>query len=448
MASPLNFTKENIDAIPIPDKRAEYADAGGRSSVNGLLLRVTPTGTKTFCVLKRIKGGKLERFTLGRFPALTIENARRKAVEVLSTVASGENPAEVLRRIRGERTFSEMFDLYLTNHAKPHKRSWEQDEQRFNLYVKDAIGNKKLSQIERRDVRTLHEKLTKAGTKTTANRVLSLISSVYSKAIEWEHATTNPATGIKPNKEKSRDRFLQSDELPRFFASLAAEHNENMRDFFLLALLTGARRSNVLAMQWADVSLERAEWRIKLTKNGDPQVVALSPEAVRILLARKEHATSAFVFPSNSAPGHLVEPKNAWRRILDRDELNQLIKRITEAGFVFDIPEAEPLATGLKRARKQADELKVDRANARLGDLRIHDLRRTLGSWQAAAGASLSIIGKSLNHRSTATTAIYARLNIDPVRESVNRATEAMLATLQGNFDQQNVIEPEAQSKE
>ena len=60
-------------------------------------------------------------------------------------------------------------------------------------------------------------------------------------------------------------------------------------------------------------------------------------------------------------------------------------------------------------------------------DLRIHDLRRTLGSWQAKTGASMAIIGKSLNHKTHQATAIYARLDLDPVRQSVNTATAAMM---------------------
>jgi integrase len=82
----------------------------------------------------------------------------------------------------------------------------------------------------------------------------------------------------------------------------------------------------------------------------------------------------------------------------------------------------------LSRARKEAAKAKIDVSTLRMADLRIHDLRRTLGSWQARTGASLSIIGKSLNHKSVQTTAIYARLDTDPVRESVERATSAMLA--------------------
>ena len=88
-------------------------------------------------------------------------------------------------------------------------------------------------------------------------------------------------------------------------------------------------------------------------------------------------------FPVRAGPGHLAEPKKGWQRIL---------------------------------------------ARAAIADLRIHDLRRTLGSWQAKQGASLAIIGKSLSHKNQNTTAIYARLDLDPVRDSVNTATTAMMA--------------------
>ena len=192
---------------------------------------------------------------------------------------------------------------------------------------------------------------------------------------------TNPAQGIKKFYENTRDRFLQSDELPAFFKSLAEEQNDTLRDYFLISLLTGARRSNVQEMQWSQIHLERGEWRIPITKNGDSQTVTLTHEVVEILRARQGTNTT-WVFPGTGVTGHLVEPKKSWKRVLER---------------------------------------------AGIANLRIHDLRRTLGSWQAKTGASLVIVGKSLNHKSPSTTAIYARLDLDPVRESVDRATGAML---------------------
>lgn len=280
----------------------------------------------------------------------------------------------------------------MERHAKVNKRSWVQDQQRFNAHLKVELGAKNFSKIEKRDIRVIHERLTKVGKWTIANQVLALVSIIFAKAIEWEYATDNPASGIKLNKEKSRDRFLQSDELSRFFESLAAEQSATMRDFFLLTPLTGARRVNVSAMRWAEVSLERAEWRIERTKNGDSQTVALSPEATKILTTRKLSASSSYVFPAKRKSGYLTEPKDAWRRILDRDELTQRAKQIGSTGLPFDVDPTEPLARSLKRARELAKNLDINPDLARMRDLHIHDLRRTLGSWHAAAGASLSII--------------------------------------------------------
>ncbi len=113
----------------------------------------------------------------------------------------------------------------------------------------------------------------------------------------------------------------------------------------------------------------------------------LAPQALSFLKERYKNKNCNWVFPSpSSKSGHIEEPKKAWKNLLERAEIE---------------------------------------------DLRIHDLRRTLGSWQAATGANSFIIGKSLGHKTQHATAIYARLNMDPVRESVNRATDAMFATME-----------------
>ncbi|MDP2824712.1 MAG: site-specific integrase [Sulfuritalea sp.] len=259
----------------------------------------------------------------------------------------------------------------------------------------------------------------------------ALVSSIYGLASEDGLVTSNPATGVTRYGETSRDRFLQADELPRFFAAVGQEPNDIIRHFFLLSLLTGARRANVMAMRWNQINLDEGIWRIPDTKNGTPQNVTLSPEAAAILATRKETADGAFVFPGDGKSGHLIEPKKGWDRIFDRDELTQLMARIRAAGGAFVVQEYEHLAGALKRARATAKRLKLDTEGTRIDDpdpLRIHDLRRTLGSWQAKQGASLAIIGKSLNHKSQQATAIYARLDLDPVRASVNQATAAMMA--------------------
>lgn len=153
----------------------------------------------------------------------------------------------------------------------------------------------------------------------------------------------------------------------------------------MLALLTGARSGNLKAMRWQDLDLDNATWRIPKTKNGEAQTVTLVTDAVSTLKERKKQCVvdAIWVFPGSGKTGHLVEPKKAWIKVLADAGLNE--------------------------------------------HLRIHDLRRTLGSYQARQGASLSIIGKSLGHKSQQATAIYARLDLDPVRQSVEQATAEIL---------------------
>ena len=110
---------------------------------------------------------------------------------------------------------------------------------------------------------------------------------MFSKAVDWQWLSINPVSKIKMFQEKSRERFLQEEELPRFFKALNAEPNQDFADVFRLCLFTGARRSNVLAMQWQDIQVEKTEWEIPETKNGESHLVPLLPQALEILTGRR-----------------------------------------------------------------------------------------------------------------------------------------------------------------
>jgi len=376
--SKFNFTKAAIEALVEPEKGWKYFYD---LKVQGLGIGVGSTGKKSFILYRKING-KPERITLGRYPDLSIERARGKASELNADIAEGKNPIDRLRAAKQEITLGDLFQEYMERRAGFNRRP-DKPKATYRLYLSDW-NNRKLSAITHEEVDRLHKKIGRNKGQVTANITLKLLHVMFNKAInEWRiWKGENPAHGIAKFPEQSRDRFLQSDELPRFFQAVADEENETIRDYVLLSLLTGARRSNVLAMRWQDINFARAEWRISMTKNGTPQTVPLSLEATEILKIRKPFNDDTFVFPSSGRSGHLEEPKKGWKRILDR---------------------------------------------AGIEDLRLHDLRRTLGSWQAKTGASLVIIGKSLNHKSQNTTAIYARLDLDPVRDSINKATSAML---------------------
>jgi len=387
------------------------------TTTNHLTLRVSHVGTKAFVLYRKIDG-VAERITLGRYPAMSIIQARQMVAQHNGSIAVGQNPAEQKRSLRQESTLGEVFKRYIVEYAKPHKKSWEIDEQRYNVHLVHW-QNKKLSAIKKQHVQKLlvyiadnqrmiegidkanRRKVKKIGGKGASNQILRLLRKVFNLAIDWGWDGDNPCSRIKEYKSKSRDRFLEGDELPKFFEALAEETNTVARDYILASLLTGARRENVLSMRWDQVNLERGEWFIPETKNGESQRVPLISAMHDLLKDRKaECGDGQWVFPSHGATGHLTNPDKAWKRILSR---------------------------------------------AGIDDLRgtwLHDLRRSMGSWQANTGASLSVIGKSLNHKNVNTTAIYARLAMDPVRESMEKAAGAMFEA--GGIKKDNVVNMEA----
>ncbi|MFT4718108.1 MAG: integrase [Rickettsiales bacterium] len=380
-----NFTKSFILSLPPAKqgKRDYYKD----NKVNSLEIMVTDKGSKSFKVTKK-KDGRIIRVTLGKHPDLSIENARKKAHEVNAQIADGINPNEEKGKLNQEITFGVLFKEFIERYAKKQKKTWQDDERDINRLCSHWF-KKRISTITNQDIRAFHEKLGNDA-PYMANRMLAKIKVIYNKAIEWGYSGNNPANNIKKFKEESRDRFIQPDELPRFFESLSQEENAIARDYIYLSLYTGARQSNVLAMKWEQIDFESKKWRIPKTKNGDPQTIPLMKESMEILNKRREDnkkldlpdSQKQWVLPSfKSRVGHLTEPKKAWARILQK---------------------------------------------AQIKNLRMHDIRRTLGSYQAISGASNNIIGKTLGQKSQSTTAIYARMNLDPVQESMEKAVGLM----------------------
>jgi integrase len=398
--SSINFTKALIDKLPSPEKGWTYYRDDKTPSLN---IGVGSTGIKTFFLYKRINN-KPERIKIGRYPETTIEQARNKAMELHGQIAKGKNPAELKRGKRDEMTLQELFGLYIERYAKPHGLKTLPDIlANFDCYLgkldtprkkhgrervkpEGAVdwSKRKISAITHQAVSKLHHDIgTKTGT-TIANRVVELLRAVFNRCSRLKLIDMpNPAEGIELFSEVKRDRFLQGDEITRFFAALASETEQN-RDFFLLALLTGARKTNVLSMRWEDISLDQGRWRVpgEVSKNGQPMVIPITQAALEILKRRKQAAISDFVFPGAGRTGHMTSPKRAWQSIVENSEIE---------------------------------------------NIRPHDLRRSLGSWMVNTGASIAIIGGALGHKDAKSTEIYARLATDPVKDAMQKAQDAML---------------------
>jgi integrase len=368
------FTQKIIVSLHAQDKPYIVRD----DEIRGLVVKIYPTGAKTFFLNVKV-GRTSEMFKLGVFPDLNVAQVREKAKKTRGDLAQGKNPkAEKREGI----TVGEFFEVYMERHGDL-KKSKANDKNSFNKYLK-PWSTQPLQGISRSKVELLHRNVGK-DMPVQANRVLALLSTMFSKAMVWGYFKgENPCRGIKKFREISRDRFLSGEELGRFFDALEIAENPDFRDFILLCLLSGARKANVLSMRWKDIDFERSVWKIpgEVSKNGEPMQIPLLADALEILKRRRAGTSSVFVLEGPGKKGHYMEPKRAWGTLLKR---------------------------------------------AKLENLRIHDLRRSMGSWMTIQGASLPIVGKALGHKTSQATSIYARLNLDPVRIAMEKAAEGML---------------------
>ena len=375
----LRLTQAGIANI-IPPARGHtyYRDVDHRY----LQLRVTAAGSLSYYLIRKVRG-KTHFVRLGTFPDMTVTEARQACDTGSADLLKGK---ETVRREAADKmTFAELFSKYLEGHAKPHKRTWPEDVRQFDLYLK-PWHSKPAKSIDREAVHTLHGRMGKRRGHYMANRTLALIKTAYNYGIDHCGLEANPAIRIKHFQETSCTRWLSGPELKKLFDVLDAESTlQPWPDFVRLALLTGARRANVEAMKWADMDLDGQVWTVPAaeSKNKEELLILLTDAAAAILTRRKDDAEDGpYVFPSRGKTGHITEPKRAWGDIRDR---------------------------------------------AGLDGVKIHDLRRTLGSWLAKTGSSLLTIGTVLGHKQQSVTAIYARLADTDTREALERATAAMI---------------------
>lgn len=422
-----NFTQDNLKKITPPTfGRVTYKD----TKEKGLILIASYGGSKTFYYYKKIKG-KPYRLKIGAFPDLSVGEARDAATELKNKIAKGANPAEDKNKLSNEMTLKQLFDKYIEEYAKHNTKTWQRDIVEMDNKAKH-LYNQKISSITKDVIQKLFNQITEKSGKIAANRFIAKIQGLFNKAInDWGWQGVNPAKGITKHKSKSRDRYLTKEEMPHFFEALNEEENIKVRDYIWLSLLTGARKDNVLSLKWQDVSFQNKSLYLPDTKNDTSQVIPLVPEAIEILKRRFDNkSASPWVFPSKtSSTGHLQEPKKVWNRVRQSATIriwlgDKDLKKFIESAR-SDLPEGystqKLYAEIVKKAKKCGVELPIG-----LMDLWLHDLRRSLGSWMAHSGASQYIIGKSLNHKSPKSTEVYARLSIDPVRDSMSEAVRMM----------------------
>jgi len=432
----ITFTPEWVQSLPVPvTGRSYYKD----TDLSDLALYTTSKGAKTFFIRKRVKG-RDERIIIGSAKIFSIEKARTKAREIAEQIAEGLDPvAEKRKQLFNQITLRIHCRDYIDMYSKKHKKTWAHDQRDMDRFFSQWY-DRRLGDVSRFEVQKLYYKIAEENGPYQATRTIERLKTIYNKAIEWGWQGDNPARKIKTFREKSRERFIQPEEMPFLIQSLNDEPSETARDYFWMLLLTGARKTNMLTMRWDQINWQRQTWRIPDTKNGDSVLLPLLGRAVAILKKRQKVSTTEWVFPSTrNDEKHFINAKRAWRRIIRRATIYQW--RADEAlRPIVDACEtmlAKETYLGywmhLIKERAAQEELVLP---VGLMDTRLHDIRRTFGSYQAINGSNLLVIGRSLGHKCQKSTLVYARLSLDPVLASIKQATEAM-------FSACNLTEPD-----
>jgi integrase len=381
LAKKANFTKGFIDKLCSPSNNKQY-DTYYDLQVSKLAVLVHLSGKKTFYVITK-HNGKTEKLKLGAYPDLTVENARKKALEVLGGLTKDINPQDAKRTLRKEWTFKDAYKWFTEEYAPERKKqsSIAEDKALYRRYLADW-DNKKLSSLTRETVAKKHGQIGTDNGKYAANRALALLSTIFNKAISnnrWNGS--NPCQGVEKFKELSRERILLPKERERLFQALEAYSSQTAKDCLMMVALTGQRVSSVTSMKWDDVDLQDKVWCIPETKNGKILIVPLTSRAFEILNKRNKEAVGDYVFAGKSPKGHFSR---------------------LEAVFAYCLEKAK------------------------IKDLRIHDLRRSLGTSITESGANTFVVMKALGHESVEAAKVYNRPGVNAVRVFMEAAEQTI----------------------
>lgn len=423
----IKIARRTVAAIDTPKKPVVYYD----DTLKGFGLLVRPSGSRSWILEYRPgaggRGVAKKRVVLGSPDAVTPEQARSMAKDMLAKVRLGADPAAERAEARVADTVAEIADEWLSRHVEPKRKPATAKLYRavLDTHVLPAIGSRKAATLTRSEVAKLHSAIArkttaakKAGAKRTAsqktrggpiiaNRALAVLKALFSWAIDLAllpEGTSNPATGVEAFKEKGRERFLSSEEMRRLGDALrraetqglpwqvkasgsglkhlpapdkrVAQFDTHSVAAIRLLLLTGARVREILDLEWQHVDFDRGMLRLPDSKTG-AKVVVLGAAALSLLDGLPR--AGRYVIASTSAGTVNEKP---------RADVNRLWRAVCrEAG---------------------------------IEGTRLHDLRHSNAAVGAGAGLSLHQIGGLLGHSQTSTTKRYAHLAADPQRRAAD----------------------------
>ena len=351
------------------------------TEIRGFAVRVYPSGEKAFVFSYRTSGRK-RLMRIGRCSTMTLDQARKRVRKLDVAVSDGEDPLQDRERKRTAGTFRDLVKEYLNDQETRGKKTWPKTKQRLDRHIPNGWWGRPAGNVNATDITTLHAHIGKSA-PYMANRIIETLRAMYRHASRWGFdVSENPAEGIKKFKEIKRKTFVSKEEFPALAQAIDTEPNIYIRAVLWLYLLSGARKSELLQARWDQVDWKRRILNLPETKSGEAQIISLSKPAIAILRATPEMEDNPHIFPGKKKGQHLVNIDKSWSRI---------------------------------------------RKAAKIEDVRLHDLRRTVGSWLTKDSVDLNQIKEALRHASISTTLTYARLGEDPAREAMESHGERIM---------------------
>ena len=395
MSSPKVLTVARIEAAKPKEKRYELPDA----ALPCFYLVVQPTGYKSFALRYRA-AGKPRKLTIGAFPKMSLEAARKLAREAAVAVARGEDPGEAKKAARRAsdvpQTIEELAALFMERYARKNTRevTWRETERILHHDVLSKWQGRRLDSIRRRDVIALLDGIA-SGHSVAANRVLAALRRMFAWACERDLLEASPCYGVRPpSQEVSRDRVLNDDEL-RLVMRAASALEPPFGPFMRMLALTLQRRSEVAGMRWSEINWAERLWTLPAarTKNASEHIVPLPGAAMDILEAMK--AT-----------------------------------KFANSDYVFTGTGRSPVS-GFSKAKRQLDSLiAAENGGPIAPPWRLHDLRRTGASKMPRLGVALPVVEKVLNHTSGSFAGVVGTYQRHSFADEKRQALETWAAFL------------------
>jgi integrase len=369
----IKLTDSGIRKLSAPENGTKiYYD----EALKGFGIRITASGVLSFVLNYRCQGRE-GRLTIGRFPEWSTTAAREEARALKRRIDQGEDSLLQEKAVRSAATMGELAEMYIERHLpKKCPKAQVEDKAMLRLYILPALRSLKVAAVGYTDIESLHRNVSKSA-PYRANRVLSLLSKMFALAVKWGLRPDNPALGIERNPEEKRVRYLSGEEFERFVKTLREHRNQQFANAVRLLIHTGARRNEVLTAEWTHMDLEQGIWTkpSSHTKQKRAHRVPLSPEAVDLLRQIKAQAQpdTIHIFQGRKAGEPIKEVKRFWETL----------------------------------CRK-----------ANLENFRMHDIRHHYAATLASNRIPLHIIGGLLGHTQQSTTARYAHLFDESLREA------------------------------